>query len=116
MEIVTARQMYVVKSVTNVVSTILDFQTAKVPFFANIIINFFFETFNFYLACTCFSCGTKEKTTCSSTGKCTCKPGYVGDYCTTCDSGYYMQKSAICQGAINENSKPLVNKSWFFRM
>ena len=53
--------------------------------------------------CKCFSCGTKEKTTCSSTGKCTCKPGYVGDYCTICNSGYYMQKSAICQGAINEN-------------
>ena len=30
MEIVTVRQMYVVKSVTNVVNTTLDFQTAKV--------------------------------------------------------------------------------------
>ena len=50
------------------------------------------------LECKCYAIGTKENTTCSDTGKCTCKMGYVGDKCDTCDKGYFKQSDGVCKG------------------
>ena len=50
------------------------------------------------LECKCYAIGTKENTTCSDTGKCTCKMGYAGDKCDTCDKGYFKQSDGVCKG------------------
>ena len=64
------------------------------------------------LECKCYAIGTKENTTCSDTGKCTCKLGYAGDKCDTCDKGYFKQSDGVCKG--NNRKNNLHSKHFMF--
>ena len=48
----------------------------------------------FLLACECDPHGSSS-TSCSSSGECTCNPGYTGDKCdnSNCTLGYYSSGS-----------------------
>eukprot|EP00039_Didymoeca_costata_P027163 m.17582 g.17582 ORF g.17582 m.17582 type:complete len:2121 (+) comp6059_c0_seq1:144-6506(+) len=46
--------------------------------------------------CDCDSVGTGTQVCEPDTGKCLCKPGYKGDRCETCDSGYYSLALGGC--------------------
>ena len=89
--------MFVVKNVTNVnVITIrIHFRIAKVSEFLQKIENSLLIS---SLECDCFAIGTKKNTACDINGKCTCKVGYVGDKCDTCDSGYFKLSNGVCEG------------------
>ena len=81
--------MIVVRNVTNVnVITIrIHFRIAKVSEFLQKV------------ECNCFAIGTKKNTACDAiNGKCSCKVGYVGDKCDTCDNGYFKLLNGVCEG------------------
>ena len=98
-EIAIVCQMFLVKNVTNVnvITFRIRFQIAKV---ISESLQENFETSSLFdcLECKCYAIGTKENTTCSDTGKCTCKMGYAGDKCDTCDKGYFKQSDGVCKG------------------
>ena len=50
------------------------------------------------LECDCFAIGTKKNTACDINGKCSCKVGYVGDKCDSCDNGYFKLSNGVCEG------------------
>ena len=78
--------MFVVKNVTNVnVITIrIHFRIAKVSEFLQKVES---SLSILILECNCFAIGTKKNTACDAiNGKCSCKVGYVGDKCDTCDN------------------------------
>ena len=88
-EIAIVCPMFVVKNVTNVnVITIrIHFRIAKVSEFLQKVES---SLSILILECNCFAIGTKKNTACDAiNGKCSCKVGYVGDKCYTCDNGYF---------------------------
>ena len=65
-----------------------------------VVIYFRFNVYILFLLldCQCYAGGTMEYTNPSGvkqcnneTGICTCKEGYAGDKCETCDTGYFDQ-------------------------
>ena len=90
--------MFVVKNVTNVnVITIrIHFRIAKVSEFLQKVES---SLSILILECNCFAIGTKKNTACDAiNGKCSCKVGYVGDKCDTCDNGYFKLSNGFCEG------------------
>ena len=97
-EIAIVCPIFVVKNVTNVnVITIrIHFRIAKVSEFLQKVES---SLSILILECNCFAIGTKKNTACDAiNGKCSCKVGYVGDKCDTCDNGYFKLLNGVCEG------------------
>ena len=69
------------------------------------------------LECNCFAIGTKKNTACDAiNGKCSCKVGYVGDKCDTCDNGYFKLLNGVCEGMLNSKTSLQAFKNLSYRM
>ena len=108
--------MFVVKNVTNVnVITIrIHFRIAKVSEFLQKVES---SLSILILECNCFAIGTKKNTACDAiNGKCSCKVGYVGDKCDTCDNGYFKLLNGVCEGMLNSKTSLQAFKNLSYRM